>query len=67
MDIMPESSEHQANELPLEDPNTNKLADAVRLTLLQAAQMQQLTQRVQEIKERISKLTPPPKPAEANE
>jgi hypothetical protein len=50
-----------------DEDNHPKVAEVVRLTILHAAQMQALTHRVEEIGERISKLTPPPEKPEAKE
>jgi hypothetical protein len=49
------------------DASKSKLADVVRLSLVQAADLQELSDRAKDIAERISKLTPPPESPASSE
>jgi len=47
---------------PLQPPS--ELSDVVRRTLIQLGDLQNLEARVKAVGERLSKITPPPKPVE---
>jgi hypothetical protein len=59
---MPEAHSSEPSPNPASNP---KLAEIVRLAILQAAELRALADRAKEIADRVSKITPPPEPPEA--